>query len=94
MGFSGIGVLEEGEKEEDGPYYVALDKIDPAAQTKEEIEDAVFTYDEMKEYARNKHLGGGGMGSTGSLYVEIIILAAVVAAVAVVVIVVRKHKKA
>lgn len=89
-----ICFTDEGEKEDDGPYYIAMSRVDPNAQTKEEFEDAVFTFDEIKEYAYKDNAGGGGMGGTnsGSVSFWIIIPAAtVLAAAVVVVIVVRKR---
>ena len=82
---------EEGEKKDDGPYYVALNKINPAAKTKEEVERAVFTYDEMKEYAKANVPSGGGPGVTE--IEAILILAGAVAAAAVIAAFVRKNRK-
>lgn len=81
----------------DEPYYVALDKIDSNACTADDIKDAVYTYDEMKEYAIEFGPGlvsGGGIGSAGTpnnpLLTYIIAIAALAVIVAVILIVRKK----
>ena len=90
------------------PYYVAVDNIDMDAKSIEEIEDTVYTYDEIKEFSikddnytkiesetmpESEYIGNYGAGLY-DIFMHIVLPVIIAAAVVVVIVIlVRKHRR-